>query len=640
MIEGRTRSRVLHPNDYKVNKENFPNNRNVIPGKFLKEQSRQTVNKRTKMKLHFKDKMKLSSRPKKKHFKKSWREQAKLKLRKTVINHSNNERTSAEPIDTAASKRRVIVPVEKKKLEKMLLYYYIKEKYQNKGDSALIKEFLKHEDLDEKQEPSKQEKEASDANKGSALGKLDDNHPKVPKLTSSTLGNESDVSESFSPGQVEQILKKIHDIDSKLRHTKLDNDENYNKESDVTDVMSPGLVRDMLRKVEEINSTLGVSKKKNEGEMECKSVKCMAGHVRKLLHEALNYIRSSKTTSRDRDTGHKKGDEAADKLEMLTGDARFVEKGHNVKGAGEKVGDGSKENKSSSKEEKQNKKESENNNKKEGKLERKKEDKKEQQLTSRSGFGDPYSEIGAMYGDDEHEDHEDHEYDDDEHDIDDHEEDDEDHDDHEHEDMHHYYHPHNIYHDLEIAHHYDYPHEDIHYHPHSFHHGYHHSVEEMPYGLDGSHHGVEFPAGAEVSEYPYPHQVHHLHHHVHHLVNHPGDHAVNHVSAGGQHDEHMIDLFHHHGENHYPLHSRPDPLNVATYPMHHFPMRQDQVDFDLHMRGHPFHLHDHPDIAFEGPISLEPVYDDMHQLLNGPGIHDQSDVHYEVEMHAHAKKSK
>eukprot|EP00795_Rhopilema_esculentum_P013810 gene13810-4739_t len=90
---------------------------------------------------------------------------------------------------------------------------------------------------------------------------------------------------------------------------------------------------------------------------------------------------------------------------------------------------------------------------------------------------------------------------------------------------------------------------------------------------------------------------------------------------------------HHHDEHGYV-----EPLNVDTAPMPHYPDRHvhDHLDVDTLLRGHPFNYHHHtPDVALEGPISTSSVYDDMHHMLNGPGIHDQPDVHYEVEMHAH-----
>eukprot|EP00794_Sanderia_malayensis_P017691 gene17691-19459_t len=77
---------------------------------------------------------------------------------------------------------------------------------------------------------------------------------------------------------------------------------------------------------------------------------------------------------------------------------------------------------------------------------------------------------------------------------------------------------------------------------------------------------------------------------------------------------------------------------IGTTPMHHYPNRHvhDHLDVDSMLRGHPYPHHHHmPEVSLEGPISLAPVYEDMHHMLNGPGIHDQTDVHYEVEMHAH-----
>ena len=56
-------------------------------------------------------------------------------------------------------------------------------------------------------------------------------------------------------------------------------------------------------------------------------------------------------------------------------------------------------------------------------------------------------------------------------------------------------------------------------------------------------------------------------------------------------------------------------------------------------RHHSYADHHPPHVAHEGPITTAAVYHDdhhmHHHLLNGPGIHDQPDVHYEEEMDAH-----
>ena len=157
---------------------------------------------------------------------------------------------------------------------------------------------------------------------------------------------------------------------------------------------------------------------------------------------------------------------------------------------------------------------------------------------------------------------------------------------------------------------------------------------------DDYHHMHHVP----IYPYPVPQQMHHIHHHVHHLIhdlhNHHDDHHHdNHHQGmfGGYHGYHghvmPIRTNHHHDEYGYT-----EPLNVDTAPMHHYPNRHmhDHLDVDSMIRGHPYtYPHHTPDIALEGPISTAPVYEDMHHMLNGPGIHDQPDVHYEVEMHAH-----
>jgi len=133
-------------------------------------------------------------------------------------------------------------------------------------------------------------------------------------------------------------------------------------------------------------------------------------------------------------------------------------------------------------------------------------------------------------------------------------------------------------------------------------------------------------------------QVHHVHHHMHHVVHDINDHYddSHHGSYGGflgYHGHTMpIRTNHHHG-----YHGYVEPLNVDTAPMGQYPSRHihDHLDVDTILRGHPYNYHHPtPEIALEGPISTAPVYEDMHHILNGPGIHDQPDVHYEVEMHA------
>eukprot|EP00112_Aurelia_sp_Birch-Aquarium-sp1_P010071 Seg2170.2 transcript_id=Seg2170.2/GoldUCD/mRNA.D3Y31 product="hypothetical protein" protein_id=Seg2170.2/GoldUCD/D3Y31 len=134
-----------------------------------------------------------------------------------------------------------------------------------------------------------------------------------------------------------------------------------------------------------------------------------------------------------------------------------------------------------------------------------------------------------------------------------------------------------------------------------------------------------------------------------HLMAHSHDHHDDHHHDDHHHDDHHQGMFggyrgyhghvmpirtnHRHDEYGYT-----EPLNVDTAPMHHYPNRHmhDHLDVDSMIRGHPYtYPHHTPDIALEGPISTAPVYEDMHHMLNGPGIHDQPDVHYEVEMHAH-----
>lgn len=154
---------------------------------------------------------------------------------------------------------------------------------------------------------------------------------------------------------------------------------------------------------------------------------------------------------------------------------------------------------------------------------------------------------------------------------------------------------------------------------------------------------------APIYPYPVPQQMHHVHHHVHHLIHDEHDHHDDHHHDDHHHDDHHQGMFggyrgyhghvmpirtnHRHDEYGYT-----EPLNVDTAPMHHYPNRHmhDHLDVDSMIRGHPYtYPHHTPDIALEGPISTAPVYEDMHHMLNGPGIHDQPDVHYEVEMHAH-----
>ncbi len=137
-------------------------------------------------------------------------------------------------------------------------------------------------------------------------------------------------------------------------------------------------------------------------------------------------------------------------------------------------------------------------------------------------------------------------------------------------------------------------------------------------------HGYHFPL-------PMQQDLHHVHHHVHHMEHEPE--IYDHHGYHGNQLPISMDNHHEHGDLGYT-----PPLNVDTAPMHHYPDRHihDHLDIDSMLRGHPYPHHHHtPEVSLEGPISLAPVYEDMHHMLNGPGIHDQTDVHYEVEMHAH-----
>ena len=153
-------------------------------------------------------------------------------------------------------------------------------------------------------------------------------------------------------------------------------------------------------------------------------------------------------------------------------------------------------------------------------------------------------------------------------------------------------------------------------------------------------HGGYFPI-------PMPQAMHHMHHHIHHVVHDINDHYDDdhHGYENGHHGYygghvgyhgHIMPIRTNHHQDH---HGYTEPLNVDTAPMPHYPNRHwhDHLDVDTILRGHPYNFHHHapPPVALEGPISTAPVYEDMHHMLNGPGIHDQPDVHYEVEMHAH-----